>query len=37
MTQLSATDPWERYLMALDEVSNRLDRVTRCLDAAEVP
>ena len=30
------TDVWQRHLMALDDVSDRLDRITRCLDKAEV-
>ncbi len=30
------TDVWQRHLMALDDVSDRLDRITRCLDEAEV-
>ena len=37
MTRLPATDVWERHLMALDDVSDRLERITRCLKEAEVP
>ncbi|HUG92955.1 MAG TPA: hypothetical protein VML55_19095 [Planctomycetaceae bacterium] len=29
--------PWERYLMALDEVTDRLDRITGALENAGVP
>src|SRR5690348_14002840 len=29
--------PWERYLMALDEVTGRLQRITRALEEAGVP
>jgi hypothetical protein len=36
MTQLPTTDEWQRHLMALDDVSDRLDRITRCLDEADV-
>src|SRR5205807_3422227 len=28
---------WERYLMALDEVTDRLQRIARALEAAAVP
>jgi hypothetical protein len=36
----TATEPagvWERYLMALDEVTDRLERITRALEEAAVP
>ena len=36
MVQLPVNDVWERYLMALDDVSERLERITRCLDKAGV-
>ena len=36
MTRLPATDVWEQHLMALDDVSDRLERITHCLDEAEV-
>lgn len=29
-------DPWKRYLMALDDVTERLDRISRCLDEAGI-
>src|SRR3954464_13744186 len=32
-----AIDPWERYLLAMEDVSNRLTRITVALDAAQVP
>jgi hypothetical protein len=28
---------WERYVMALDDVTNRLERITGALDDAGVP
>src|SRR3954464_7984323 len=31
-----AIDPWERYLLAMEDVSNRLTRITVALDAATV-
>ena len=34
MTELPVADIWERYRMALDEVTQRLERITRCLDEA---
>ena len=36
MTRQPTTDVWEQHLMALDDVSDRLERITRCLDEAEV-
>ena len=30
------TDVWQRHLMALDDVTDRLERITRCLDEAGV-
>jgi hypothetical protein len=30
-------DPWQRYLMALDNVTDRLQRITAALEAAAVP
>ncbi len=36
-TMPSATSLWERYLMALDEVTERLERITSALDKARVP
>jgi hypothetical protein len=36
MTQFQVTDLWERYCMALEDVTQRLERITRCLDAAGV-
>jgi hypothetical protein len=33
----SSTGRWERYLMALDEVTDRLERITKALDQAGVP
>lgn len=29
-------DPWGRYVMALDDVSERLERIIRCLDQAGI-
>ena len=36
MTGPPVADTWGRYLMALDEVTDRLERMTRCLDEAGV-
>ncbi|MFV1968768.1 MAG: nucleotidyl transferase AbiEii/AbiGii toxin family protein [Pirellulaceae bacterium] len=36
MTRLPMADIWGRYLMALDDLSERLERITRCLDEAGV-
>jgi hypothetical protein len=36
MVQLPEADVWERYLMALDHVAHRLERITRCLNEARV-
>lgn len=30
-------DTWERYVMALEDVSQRLERITRALEQAAVP
>src|SRR5262252_146054 len=32
-----APDLWERYVMALDEVTNRLQRIAGALEGARVP
>src|SRR3954464_8157375 len=32
-----AIDPWERYLLAMEDVSNRLTRITVALGSAGVP
>ncbi|MHB8863764.1 MAG: hypothetical protein ACYC6N_15280 [Pirellulaceae bacterium] len=37
MAQFPVTDLWERYRMALEDVTQRLERITRCLDQAGVP
>jgi hypothetical protein len=34
---IKPADPWEKYLMALDEVTERLGRITKALDKAGVP
>jgi hypothetical protein len=34
---LQTAGPWERYVMALDEVTDRLQRITRALEEAAVP
>ena len=31
------SNPWERYVMALDEVTDRLQRITRALNGAGLP
>jgi hypothetical protein len=35
--QAAATDVWKRYTMALDEIADRLSRITSALRAADVP
>src|SRR5712691_6118999 len=37
MTKLSAAGLWERYLMAMDAVTERLHRITGALEEAGVP
>ncbi len=37
MIQPASTGLWEKYLMALDDVTDRLQRVTRALEEAGVP
>src|SRR5947209_11467867 len=36
-TAAPAPGLWEKYVMALDEVTDRLERITRALDEAGVP
>jgi len=36
MTRFPVTDLWERYRMALDDVTRRMERITRGLEAAHV-
>ena len=36
-TVTQPTGVWERYLMALDDVTDRLQRITRALEEASVP
>jgi hypothetical protein len=33
----SAASPWEKYVMALDDVTDRLQRITGAFDAAAIP
>jgi hypothetical protein len=33
----TADSPWSRYLMALEDVGRRMDRICRALDAAGIP
>ena len=33
----AGTDPWELYMMALEDIANRLERITRALAEADVP
>jgi hypothetical protein len=37
MAQFPVTDLWERYRMALEDVTQRMERITRCLNEACVP
>jgi hypothetical protein len=36
-TVLLPTTLWDRYVMSLDDVANRLDRITKALEEASVP
>src|SRR5712671_841914 len=36
-TDMGPTSIWKRYLIALDDVTDRLERITRALEAASVP